>query len=111
MKIQPLGGTPAGSLSPEPPAAAPAGNAPKGASTGAPPSFKQIALALERINATLKAMSSDVKFTFDAAARESVVQVVDPQTNKVIQQIPSQDALAIAQALDQLQGLLISERA
>lgn len=40
-----------------------------------------------------------------------VVQVVDRDTGDVIRQIPSEEMLKLAKALDQLQGLLIKQQA
>jgi flagellar protein FlaG len=40
-----------------------------------------------------------------------VVKVIDRETQDVIRQIPSQEMLDLAQALDKLQGLLIKQKA
>jgi len=40
-----------------------------------------------------------------------VVKVVDLETKEVIRQIPSPEVLEIAKAVDQLQGLLIRQKA
>lgn len=42
---------------------------------------------------------------------KTIVKVIDPKTNQIIRQIPSEEALAIAENLDKLQGLLINSRA
>jgi flagellar protein FlaG len=42
---------------------------------------------------------------------KTIVKVVDPKTNQIIRQIPSEEALAIAENLDKLQGMLINSRA
>ncbi|HEX7633662.1 MAG TPA: flagellar protein FlaG, partial [Noviherbaspirillum sp.] len=40
-----------------------------------------------------------------------VVKVVDQQTKTVIRQIPTEETLEIAKALDRVQGLLIRQKA
>ena len=51
--------------------------------------------------ATAEPRLSSVKFTM----------VIDKQDGSVLRQVPSQEMLAIAKALDQLQGLLLRNRA
>lgn len=46
----------------------------------------------ERLNATLS--SSALKFEVDASHKTAIIKVVDTQDNKVIRQIPSEEALA-----------------
>jgi flagellar protein FlaG len=40
-----------------------------------------------------------------------VVKVTDTETDKVIKQIPSKEALELAKALDKLRGLLVKQEA
>jgi flagellar protein FlaG len=56
-------------------------------------------------------MSSDLKFTVDEETGIQVVKVVDTETKDVIRQFPAEEVLAIAQALDKLQGLIIHQKA
>lgn len=56
-------------------------------------------------------MSSDLKFTVDESSGVSVVKVVDRATQELIRQIPSEEMLTIAKALDRLQGLLVRQQA
>lgn len=97
---------PAG-LAPAGPAAVSSGRKPHATA----PRPAEVKASVRQINAVLQALSSDVRFTFDPAARESVVQVVDPHSHKVIHQIPSREALAIAQALNRLASELASRPA
>jgi len=50
-------------------------------------------------------------FPFDDDTGRTVVKVVDASTDEVIRQIPSEEVLAIAKALDKLQGVLIKQEA
>lgn len=67
--------------------------------------------ATEKINQTIRMMNSNLQFTVDQDTGMDVVKVVDTESKVVIRQFPSEEVLAIAKALDQLQGLLISEKA
>jgi len=68
--------------------------------------------AVEKINEAIKSMgaSSNLEFSMDDETETVVVRVVDKQTNEVIRQIPSEEVLQIAKALDKLQGLLVQEK-
>lgn len=67
--------------------------------------------ATEKINQTIKMMANNLQFTVDEDTGIDVVKVVDTETKDVIRQFPSEEVLAIAKALDQLQGLLVKEKA
>ena len=67
--------------------------------------------ATSRINQTIQNMGKNLQFTVDAESGEKVVKVVDTTTKETIRQIPSEEVLAIAKAMDKLQGLLIHEKA
>lgn len=75
------------------------------------PRAEQVKTAVEHINKFVQTMSSDLKFTVDEETGIQVVKVVDTKTKDVIRQIPSEETLAIAQALDKLQGLIIHQKA
>lgn len=67
--------------------------------------------ATEKINQTIRMMNSNLQFTVDQDTGMDVVKVVDIESKEVIRQFPSEEVLAIAKALDQLQGLLVREKA
>jgi flagellar protein FlaG len=67
--------------------------------------------AARKANDFVQASAREIEFTVDDSTGETVVKVVDQATNQVIRQIPSQEMLEIAQALDQLQGLLVKQKA
>jgi len=67
--------------------------------------------AVERANKVVQASARDIEFSLDDSSGSVVVKVVDQATKQVIRQIPSQEMLQIAQALDHLQGLLVKQKA
>ncbi|PWB52649.1 MAG: flagellar protein [Nitrosomonadales bacterium] len=73
-----------------------------------PSSLKQ---ATEKLNQAMRMMASNLQFTVDEETGIDVVKVVDSDTKEVIRQFPSEEVLAIAKAFDQLQGLLVRDKA
>ena len=47
----------------------------------------------------------------DDSTGKTVIKVVDSSTHELIRQIPSEEMLEIARALDRLQGLLVHQKA
>lgn len=70
--------------------------------------------AAEKISAHLNLKNSSLEFSVDQNSGKNVVKIVDKTTKEVVRQIPSEEAIHIAQALDELdeirQGLLLSEQ-
>lgn len=66
--------------------------------------------AVEKANKVVQASARDIEFSVDNSTNEVVVKVVDQATKQVIRQIPSEEMLQIAQALDHLQGLLVKQK-
>lgn len=77
----------------------------------APVSTEQVKQAAAAINTAIQSLSRGLQFSVDEDTHKTVVRVVDTQTNEVIRQMPSEEALAIAKALDKLQGLLLRQKA
>lgn len=77
----------------------------------AEPSMDQVKQAVQDINKSMRSLSQGLEFSIDADTKQTIVKVIDPQTKEIIRQMPSQDALEIAKALDQVLGKLIKEKA
>lgn len=75
------------------------------------PSLEQAQEAVKNINQTMQALSQDLEFSIDKESDRMIVKVVDQKTQEVIRQMPTQEALDIAKALDKVQGLLIRQKA
>lgn len=71
----------------------------------------QLGQALQSINKTLQALSQNLEFTVDADSNRTIVKVMDTQTQEIIRQMPTAEALEISKALDKLQGLLLKQKA
>jgi len=67
--------------------------------------------AVEKIQETVNNLSQNLKFSIDEDTGKTVIKVMDVQTQEVIRQIPSQEAITIARTLDKVQGLLLNDKA
>lgn len=67
--------------------------------------------AVQRISEYVSASRPEINFTIDETTGTQVVRIVDSQSKQVIRQMPSEEAIQIAQALDKLQGLFIKGQA
>jgi len=91
------------------PVPAPAQNT---ASSRSPPTAEAARQAVAQINAFLKTSSAaSVEFTVDGKSDQVIVRIVDTATKQLIRQIPSEQALAISQALDGVSGMLLRQKA
>jgi len=67
--------------------------------------------AVKRISEFVAPTQSEISFSIDEISGVQVVKIMDSQSNEVIRQFPSKEAIEIARALDKLQGLLIRDKA
>jgi flagellar protein FlaG len=84
----------------------------QGASTQ---NIAQVQAAVNSINQSMQFSNRGLTFSVDQSTKETVVKVVEDGTGTVIKQIPSEQALAIAKAIDdslqQEAGSLIRQKA
>jgi len=67
--------------------------------------------AVQRLADFLKPTQAQITFSIDSDSGLRVVKVLDLESKEVIRQFPSEEAIALAQALDKIQGLLIKDKA
>ncbi|UTH76712.1 flagellar protein FlaG [Chromobacterium sp. IIBBL 290-4] len=72
---------------------------------------KQLEESVKQLNNTASMYDSSLQFSVDKDTGTTVVKVVDKENNKVIRQIPSEDALRIAKAIGDFKGLLLKDKA
>lgn len=76
-----------------------------------PVSEEEVVTAADKINETIKSFSTDLKFSVDKDTHRIIVTVMDSKTGEVIRQIPPDEVVSIAKALDTIQGLIIRKKA
>lgn len=101
-------GTPAGGVLPSGSGVAPAAE-PSSATQAADAAHKKsdreaVERAVQDVKKAVDPMARNLQFSIDEDTGRTVVRVVDTSTKEVIRQIPSEEVLAIAKALDQESG-------
>ncbi len=71
----------------------------------------QVKDAVQQIEKFTQNIAQNLKFSVDEDTGKTVVKIVDTQTQEVIRQIPSEEAISIARTLDKVQGLLLNGKA
>lgn len=86
-------------------------NAPASETTRPKPGKEELAQMTKAVNDFVKPLNSALQFNIDDSTGQTVVKVIDTDTKEVIKQIPSEDMLALAKALDQIKGFLVKQKA
>ncbi len=76
-----------------------------------PVSDEQIQQAVDKIQGFTDNVAKNLKFSIDEDTGKTIVKLLDSQTQEVIRQFPSEEAISIARTLDKVQGLLFSDKA
>jgi len=71
----------------------------------------QVEDAVQQIEQFTQTLSQNLKFSIDEDTGKTVVKIVDTQTQEVIRQIPSEEAITIARTLGKIQGVLFNGQA
>lgn len=119
MNINPVGVATNALVTPqaEQPARSPLINAEAAAAPAArptTPTAEQIQAATRQVQDMVQSKASNLVFSLDKDSGKTIVKIVDSQTEEVIRQIPSEEMVALAHALDQmqeLQGVLLKGKA
>lgn len=63
------------------------------------------------LNKVAQANAQGVRFSVDEESGRTVVKVVDTQTDTVLRQIPSMEALKLWRSIEQMQGMMLRDKA
>ncbi|RRJ85483.1 flagellar biosynthesis protein FlaG [Aestuariirhabdus litorea] len=74
-------------------------------------SRQQVDDAVSNLNDFVQNIRRDLSFQVDEEAGEVIVQVTDYQTGEMIRQIPSEEALELAERLSEARSLLFEAKA
>lgn len=75
------------------------------------PDPKAVRKALESLNSHVQNLHRSLRFSVDQNSGDTVVKIVDSETNQVIRQIPSEELLVIAERMRASTGALLNEQA
>lgn len=84
---------------------------PAASNAGAGATLPQLQSAIIDANNALRSMNRELEFQLDPASGQLVTRLIDTSDNEVLRQIPSEEMLRIAEALDRVQGLLFERHA
>lgn len=76
-----------------------------------PYSMEQLEAAVSSVQEYIQPFNSDLQFSVNDDTDKVVVKVIDSETKEVIRQIPSEEMIAIAKALDSIKGLFVKQQA
>ena len=71
----------------------------------------QIQSIVQELNTAMQSFTSDLEFSIDNTTKQTVVKVIDTNTNQVIRQIPSEEMLRVSQRIAELLGVLYDHTA
>lgn len=71
----------------------------------------QVTDAVEKLSKFVSTIRPEISFSVDQSSGTRVVKILDSQSKEVLRQIPSEEAIQLAQALDKLQGLFVRDKA
>jgi flagellar protein FlaG len=67
--------------------------------------LEQVQRAIDRLKQSIKpVLAKSLEFEIDQSTGKTVVKILDKETNTVVRQIPSEELLTIAHAIDHMQG-------
>lgn len=78
--------------------------------SGQQPSRQAVNEAMQEMQKVMSPVARNLQFSIDEQTGRTVVKVVDADTSEVIRQLPSEELLNIAHALDKLSGLLLKQK-
>ncbi len=71
----------------------------------------QLQAAIMAANRALQVMNRGLEFELDPQSGRLITRLIDTSDNEVLRQIPSEEMLRIARALDRVEGLLFAQQA
>ncbi|VCU69926.1 flagellar protein FlaG [Pigmentiphaga humi] len=71
----------------------------------------ELQAAVDTFNRFIPLATHNLTFSIDEDSGKVVVKILDGDTQDVIRQIPSEEALALSRSLDQIKGVLLNGKA
>lgn len=73
--------------------------------------LEEVKEAVNQIQHFTQTLAPNLQFSIDEETGKTVVKIMDAQTQEVIRQFPSEEAISIARALGKIEGLLFHDKA
>ncbi|PZX33782.1 MULTISPECIES: flagellar protein FlaG [Cupriavidus] len=91
--------------------ATPRENQVSGTSPEEAPHRVETSAAISELVDALKTTTIGLRFEIDEATHRVITKVIDKESGELIRQMPTEEVLRIARAIDKLQGLFINQAA
>lgn len=75
------------------------------------PSNQQLEQATDNMNQHVQSLKRDLHFSVDKNTGDTVIRVIDSESQKTIRTIPSEEFLSVSQQLNQTVGMLLNAEA
>ncbi|MBE2258000.1 MAG: flagellar protein FlaG [Candidatus Accumulibacter sp.] len=75
------------------------------------PDRDKLEVATQSVREFVKPINSNIEFSVNEDTGQLVVRIIDRATKEVIRQMPSEEMLSIAKALDSIKGLFVTQTA
>ena len=75
------------------------------------PEQKEVDTAVAKLNDFAANNNTSLNFSQDKDTGETVIKVIDTDTDKVLLQIPTVEAIAISKSIEKMRGLLLNDKA
>lgn len=72
---------------------------------------EELEAAVSEMNDFVKQFNNSLQFNLDKDSGKTIVKVIDMESKDVIRQIPSEEMVMIAKAIDKMKGLLVQQKA
>ncbi len=76
-----------------------------------PVSHEQLKAAIKSVQEYIEPINNALEFSMNDDTNQMVVKIIDRDTKEVIRQMPSEEMIAIAKALDSIKGLFVKQNA
>ncbi len=76
-----------------------------------PPEESEILRAVEKLADHARSLGRELQFEIDDDSGQTLIKVIDPETEEIVRQIPSEEAVARARSLDEDETFLVDAMA
>lgn len=75
------------------------------------PTRQAVQEAAQKIEQFVKSVGRSLDFSVDSSTGHTILRVVNPENGEVVRQLPSEETLRVARAVDYMQSMLVNQRA
>ena len=77
----------------------------------AKPTREAVDQAAKHIQAFVQSVGRSLDFSVDQSTGQTVLRVINPDNGELVRQLPAEETLRVARAIDYMQSMLVNQRA